>query len=167
MRGDDLSAEEVALARLTGGLLIASGLLIAGLCGGCTLTALSVSNSSGMAPLALVVGGAPAAAGLSLAGFGVKQLAHNRRVEPIASSNFGVAAALGWALAGLGLVIALAATYEISLDLWVLLNAMEGRLNPPGGGFLAFFAALGHALLFILSAGAVDLGRRIIGSARS
>jgi hypothetical protein len=165
MNDDDLAAEEVALTRLTGGLLIASGLLIAALCGGCTMNVLMSPNGVGVAPLALVFGGAPAAGGLFLVVAGLKQLSRTRLTA--ASTSTALATAMGWALAGVGVLIALAATYQVVLDGWVLLNAMQNKLNGIGGGGFAFFAALEHAILFILAAGAVELGRRMMHGGRS
>ncbi len=166
MNDDDLSAEEVALTRLTGGLLIASGLLIAALCGGCTMNVLMSSNGAVVAPLALVFGGAPAAGGLFLVVAGLKQLSRTRLAATGASTSTALATAMGWTLAGVGVLIALAATYQVVLDGWVLLNAMQNKLNGVGGGGFAFFAALEHAILFILAAGAVELGRRMMHEGR-
>jgi hypothetical protein len=61
-----------------------------------------------------------------------------------------------------GAVAALAATYQLAFDGWVLLNTMNESVYGAGGGSLAFFAALEHALLLTMAAGVVELGRRVM-----
>lgn len=161
---DELSPDQAALMRLNGGGLIASGILIAALCGGCTL---NVLRFPGLAPFALVIGGAPTAGGVMLVVYGLKQLRQAGAARTKTAARSMLSTTAGWSFVGLGAVIALVATYQVMLDLWVLLNALTGHLTGPNGSGLAFFAALEHSLLFILSAAAVELGRRIMLAGRS
>jgi hypothetical protein len=160
MNGGELSTEDVALMRLSGGLLIASGLLIAALCGGCTLNVLRQSGNMAVAPIALAFGGGPVGGGLLLAGLGFRQLRRAASATPL--EGVGSMPELGWAFVGVGAVVALTATYQIVWDVWVLLNAMNGTINALGGTPIAFFAALEHAVLFAIAAGVVECGRRIM-----